>query len=68
MVLVTGATGNIGSALVRMLVSPGHDVRALTRDAAKATAALRSQSSKERASRPMTSRTVFDHGNTAAFA
>jgi uncharacterized protein len=39
-VLVTGATGFIGSRLVEALTSAGHDVTALTRDPAKA-AALR---------------------------
>jgi uncharacterized protein YbjT (DUF2867 family) len=36
MILVTGATGSIGSELVRLLVSGGHRVRALARDPAKA--------------------------------
>jgi uncharacterized protein YbjT (DUF2867 family) len=36
MLLVTGATGNIGSHLVRALVGAGADVRALTRDPARA--------------------------------
>ena len=36
MILVTGATGNIGRELVAALVGRGHVVRALTRDPAKA--------------------------------
>jgi uncharacterized protein YbjT (DUF2867 family) len=36
MVLVTGATGNVGSAVVRALVSRGVAVRAFVRDAGKA--------------------------------
>ena len=40
--LVTGATGFIGSAVVRRLLHAGHDVRALVRDEDKA-AALRGQ-------------------------
>ncbi|MEO6776829.1 MAG: NmrA family NAD(P)-binding protein, partial [Kofleriaceae bacterium] len=38
MILVTGATGNIGGALVSMLLATGHEVRVLTRDAARVTA------------------------------
>lgn len=38
MILVTGATGSIGSELVRLLVSGGHRVRALARDPEKAKA------------------------------
>ena len=38
MILVTGATGNIGGALVRMLLDGGHEVRVLTRDRARVTA------------------------------
>jgi uncharacterized protein (TIGR01777 family) len=37
-VLITGATGLIGSRLVEALTSAGHDVTVLTRDAGKATA------------------------------
>ena len=40
MILVIGATGNIGSEVTRQLVSKGADVRALARDTAKARAAL----------------------------
>jgi uncharacterized protein YbjT (DUF2867 family) len=40
MILVTGATGNVGSALTRMLVDAGHAVVALTRDTEKAKAVL----------------------------
>ena len=40
MILVTGATGNIGGDLVRALVRDGHAVRALSRDADKAKRAL----------------------------
>jgi uncharacterized protein YbjT (DUF2867 family) len=40
MILVIGATGNIGSEVVRLLVADGKKVRALSRDAAKAKAAL----------------------------
>jgi uncharacterized protein YbjT (DUF2867 family) len=40
MILVTGATGNVGSALTRMLVDAGHAVRALTRDTEKAKGVL----------------------------
>ena len=32
MILLTGATGNVGSALLRVLVRDGHPVRALVRD------------------------------------
>jgi uncharacterized protein YbjT (DUF2867 family) len=35
-VLVTGATGNVGRPLVEQLLAAGHQVRALTRDPAKA--------------------------------
>jgi uncharacterized protein YbjT (DUF2867 family) len=38
MILVTGATGNIGGALVRMLLDTGHQVRVMTRDRARVTA------------------------------
>lgn len=38
MYLVTGATGNIGSALVNILHTQGHDVRAFVRDPNRATA------------------------------
>jgi uncharacterized protein YbjT (DUF2867 family) len=37
MILVTGATGNIGSELVRALARPGEPVRALTRSAKNST-------------------------------
>ncbi|GAB7036204.1 MULTISPECIES: NmrA family NAD(P)-binding protein [Catenuloplanes] len=37
-ILVTGATGTVGRALVRQLVAAGHHVRALTRDPASAAA------------------------------
>jgi uncharacterized protein YbjT (DUF2867 family) len=40
MILVTGATGNIGSALAKMLVEAGHEVRCLSRDMSKARAVL----------------------------
>jgi uncharacterized protein YbjT (DUF2867 family) len=40
MILVTGATGNIGGPLTRMLTEKGHAVRALTRDANKAKSVL----------------------------
>ena len=36
MILVTGATGNVGRPLVDALLAEGHAVRAVTRDAAKA--------------------------------
>ena len=36
MFLITGATGNIGSAVVNLLNGEGHDVRALVRDASRA--------------------------------
>jgi uncharacterized protein YbjT (DUF2867 family) len=36
MLLVTGATGNAGGAVVRALVAAGEDVRALTRDGSQA--------------------------------
>ena len=36
MILVTGATGNVGGELVRALVGAGHEVRGLTRDPAGA--------------------------------
>jgi uncharacterized protein YbjT (DUF2867 family) len=39
-ILIIGATGNIGSEVVRRLVAEGKKVRALSRDAAKAKAAL----------------------------
>lgn len=35
MILVTGATGNVGSAVLAQLVEEGHEVRALVRDPAK---------------------------------
>ncbi|OEU95952.1 SDR family oxidoreductase [Streptomyces oceani] len=38
MILVAGATGNIGGPLVRQLVDAGADVRALSRDTGKVTA------------------------------
>lgn len=37
-ILVTGATGKVGSRLVPRLLAKGHDVRILVRDAAKASA------------------------------
>ena len=37
MILVTGATGNVGGELVRFLVSKGHKVRALVRGAGRST-------------------------------
>ena len=40
MILVIGATGNIGSAATQQLVSKGADVRVLARDTAKARAVL----------------------------
>ncbi len=36
MILVTGATGNVGSAIVAQLAAAGHPVRALTRDPTRA--------------------------------
>lgn len=36
MILVTGATGNVGSELVKQLVDGGHDVRAYIRNPDKA--------------------------------
>lgn len=36
MILVTGATGNVGGDLVSQLLAAGHSVRVFTRDAAKA--------------------------------
>ena len=36
MLLITGATGNIGSGVVDLLKGQGHDVRALVRDASRA--------------------------------
>jgi uncharacterized protein YbjT (DUF2867 family) len=36
MLLITGATGNIGSRVVDLLKGQGHDVRALVRDASRA--------------------------------
>jgi uncharacterized protein YbjT (DUF2867 family) len=32
MILVTGATGNVGRNVVEQLIAAGQDVRALTRD------------------------------------
>ena len=40
MILVTGATGNIGKPLTERLVSAGHKVRVVARDVGKAAAAL----------------------------
>jgi uncharacterized protein YbjT (DUF2867 family) len=40
MILVTGATGKVGSELVEQLVAGGHTVRALVRDPQKASASL----------------------------
>jgi uncharacterized protein YbjT (DUF2867 family) len=40
MILVTGATGNIGGALVKMLAAASRPVRVLARDPAKAKAAI----------------------------
>jgi uncharacterized protein YbjT (DUF2867 family) len=40
MIVITGATGNIGGALMKMLVEANREVRALTRDVAKAKALL----------------------------
>ncbi|MET7442630.1 NmrA family NAD(P)-binding protein, partial [Streptomyces sp. NPDC005568] len=37
MILVTGATGTIGSHVVRLLAERGEKVRALTRDPSRAT-------------------------------
>lgn len=39
-VLITGATGFVGQALVRRLLEAGHELRAIARDQAKAAAAL----------------------------
>jgi uncharacterized protein YbjT (DUF2867 family) len=36
LILVTGATGTVGTEVVRQLLQSGHDVRVLVRDAAKA--------------------------------
>ncbi|GAB1690163.1 SDR family oxidoreductase [Krasilnikovia sp. M28-CT-15] len=36
MIVVTGATGNVGRRVVQRLVAAGHDVRAITRDPARA--------------------------------
>jgi dihydroflavonol-4-reductase len=41
MLMVTGATGYPGSALVELLVREGHDVRAVVRDPARAAGLLR---------------------------
>ena len=35
MIVVSGATGNIGSEVLRQLIGAGHRVRALSRDPAK---------------------------------
>ena len=37
LILVTGATGTVGTEMIRHLVKAGHRVRALVRDRAKAT-------------------------------
>jgi uncharacterized protein YbjT (DUF2867 family) len=37
MILVTGATGNVGRRVVERLVAAGHGVRAVTRDPGRAT-------------------------------
>src|ERR1700761_983815 len=39
-ILVTGATGKVGSRLVPRLLAKGHDVRILVRDAARASALI----------------------------
>lgn len=37
-ILVTGATGKVGSRFVKRILAKGYDVRILVRDAAKASA------------------------------
>ena len=37
-ILITGATGKVGSRFVPRMLAKGHDVRILVRDAAKASA------------------------------
>ncbi|MBB4002219.1 uncharacterized protein YbjT (DUF2867 family) [Aurantimonas endophytica] len=45
-ILVTGATGNVGSNVVEQLVNRGADVRALVRDPSKASFPAGVESSK----------------------